>query len=625
MGEAVTTGARKAGDRRVLIALLASFALLFLAVVAAFVVSFEARTADRWVAHTIEMRRLNLTLFAAVQDAVLDERGYVITRDERLDQGLRRWKATTPGLLQRLRVLTADNPSQQTRLDRLDGLIRIEFDQLNQVMDLVRQDRGAEAAAVVRGHLTNNVLNGVRAMSNEVDGEELRLLDQRQVAADWQGRLLLATIVMSLICVAALALFVALSVRRNLEDLRGQNQALADEMRRREATEAQLRQAQKMEALGQLTGGVAHDFNNMLAVVVGNLDLLLKRMTDGDHPLRRHVVSALEGAQRGADLTQRLLAFARQQPLEPKPLDVNRCVTEVSHLLHKTLGEAVTIETVLAGGLWRANIDRPQLESAVLNLAINARDAMPEGGKLTVETANTYLDEAYASANAEVTPGQYVLIAVTDSGVGMPTETAAKAFDPFFTTKQPGRGTGLGLSQVNGFIKQSGGHVKLYSEVGVGTTVKLYLPRSISRLELDEESVRQEPTPARGAGLTVLVVEDEPGVRALAADSLKELGYRVVEAAGATEALKRLGEHPEISLMLTDVVMPEINGRQLAEAALRAHPELKVLYMTGYTRNAIVHNGVLDSDARLLVKPFTLAQLGQKVEAALGPREGVAS
>jgi signal transduction histidine kinase len=460
-----------------------------------------------------------------------------------------------------------------------------------------------------------NHLEAVRAASAAVEAGEVRLLFVREHDVSARRRLLLGAVVFSLAISILLALFVIGVFRRHVVELAQGKAELTEEMRRRAATEGQLRQAQKMEALGHLTGGIAHDFNNMLAIVIGNLDLLGRRLSE-DEPRRRYVEQAQEGAERAAKLTKSLLAFSRQQPLEPMSLDVNRAVAEVSKLLRSTLGETVMIETVLAGGLWPALIDRSQLESAILNLAINARDAMPGGGKLTIETANAFLDEIYAQADGTVKAGQYVLVALTDTGVGMSAELIEKAFDPFFTTKPAGQGTGLGLSQVHGFVKQSGGHVKIYSEVGKGTTVKLYLPRSGTPVEM-QTSTRTPAVEVAPSGQWVLVAEDEAGVREFASSALRDLGYRTYEAPDGRTALDMLAKHAEIELLLTDVVMPDMTGRVLVDQARRERPELKVLYMTGYTRNAIVHNGVLDADARLITKPFTLSLLSTKVREVL--------
>ena len=389
------------------------------------------------------------------------------------------------------------------------------------------------------------------------------------------------------------------------------------EQRRLAEAEDALRQAQKMEAVGQLTGGIAHDFNNMLAVVIGSLDLLKRRIGDGDLRALRYVDAAVDGARRAALLTQRLLAFSRQQPLKPESVDVNALVAGMSDLLRHSLGGAVRLETVLAGGLWRTSADPNQLESVILNLAINARDAMPGGGRLTIETQNAHLDDRYAAAHLGVSAGQYVLIAVTDTGEGMPADVIAKAFDPFFTTKEVGKGTGLGLSQVYGFVRQSGGHVKIYSEPGQGTTLKVYLPR-LSGAPVDVAAAgRAHVVPLGEHGEVVLVVEDEAAVRRFSVDALEELGYRVLEADGAAAALQLLEAHPEIALLFTDVIMPEVNGARLAEAARARRPDLKVLFTTGYTRNAVVHNGVLDADVQLLGKPFTVEDLAAKVREVL--------
>jgi signal transduction histidine kinase/CheY-like chemotaxis protein len=397
------------------------------------------------------------------------------------------------------------------------------------------------------------------------------------------------------------------------------NDRLAAEMEERARTEETLRQAQKMDAVGQLTGGVAHDFNNILTVIGGSLDLLQRRIAAlGDAGMTRHIEAARRGVDRAASLTQRLLAFARRQPLDPRPLNLNRLITGMSDLLRRTLSETVVIETVLTPGLWTVLADANQLENAVLNLAVNARDAMPHGGKLTIETANVTFDAAYAAANPDASPGQHVMIAVTDTGSGMPPDVAARAFEPFFTTKDVGQGTGLGLSQVYGFIKQSGGHVKIYSEPGLGTAVKIYLPRLATGLAAAESEPAGAAAPAAARGETVLVVEDDEDVRAYAVELLTELGYRVLAAADSDAAMLLLGEHPEIDLLFTDVGLPGgTNGRQLADAAHVLRPDLKVLFTSGYPRNAIVHHGRLDPGVDLLGKPFTLATLGPKLRQVL--------
>lgn len=397
------------------------------------------------------------------------------------------------------------------------------------------------------------------------------------------------------------------------------NEKLLDQVKQREKMEEQLRHSQKMEAIGQLTGGLAHDFNNLLTIIGGSLQLIQRRLDRGETgALQRYLDSAAEGVGKASSLTHRLLAFGRRQALSPQSVDANALVKGMSDLLGRSLGEAVQIENVCAAGLWRTHVDANQLENAVLNLALNARDAMPEGGRLTIETANVELDERYAAENPGAPTGQFVLIAVTDTGVGMPPDILALAFDPFFTTKSPGQGTGLGLSQVYGFVRQSGGHIKIYSEPGVGTAVKLYLPRFFG------EAKEQPPEPVRGASVTpaaghktILVVEDDASVRRLSISFLTELGYRTLEADGGAAALRLLDAHDDIDLLFTDVVMPDMNGRRLADEARKRKPGLKVLFTTGYTRNAVVHGGIVDPDVSLIAKPFSIDELAARVAKVL--------
>jgi PAS domain S-box-containing protein len=394
-------------------------------------------------------------------------------------------------------------------------------------------------------------------------------------------------------------------------------QRVREEIQRRAEAEEALRQSQKMETLGQLTGGIAHDFNNLLQIVSGNLDTLTRKM-DEDAPLRRYAERATKGAERAATLTQRLLAFSRRQPLAPKPTDVNRLLPGMSELLHRTLGETIEVEAVLPPRVWLVETDPNQLENAILNLAVNARDAMPGGGKLTIETQNTHLDEKYALQNPGVTPGQYVVICISDTGVGMDADTAARAIEPFFTTKEVGKGTGLGLSMVYGFIKQSSGHLKIYSEPGQGTTVKIYLPRLISRAAAIVEDEPLEAPAGRGQE-TILVCEDDEDVRAYSVEVLRELGYRVLEATDGPAALAILrNEGSNVDLLFTDVVLPAgMSGAVLAKEAAAIRPGLKTLFTTGYARNAIVHHGRLDPGVQLLTKPFSYADLAARIREML--------
>jgi len=392
--------------------------------------------------------------------------------------------------------------------------------------------------------------------------------------------------------------------------------AIKTDVTQRLALEVQLHQAQRLDAIGQLTGGVAHDFNNLLTVIQGNAELLMEQLANRP-ALAQLAEMANTAAQRGAALTQRLLAFARKQPLQPQSVDAHQLLTSMDALLRRTLPADIDIELVRAAGLWPLLADPVQLESAVLNLVLNARDAMPGGGRITLETANAWIDQDYAERHADVLPGQYVLITVSDTGGGMSATALTRAFEPFFTTKGVGKGSGLGLSMVYGFAKQSRGHVKLYSEAGHGTTARLYLPRA------DNAASAVAAPPRDGVDLrgtaTVLVVEDDSLVRRFATDLLSGLGYRVYAAEHGAMALELLREHGDIELLFTDVVMPGgMNGRQLADAALKLRPDLKVLFTSGYTENAIVHHGRLDRGVQLLAKPYRAVDLAQKMRAVLG-------
>jgi PAS domain S-box-containing protein len=410
------------------------------------------------------------------------------------------------------------------------------------------------------------------------------------------------------------------AARRAADELKELNTTLEERIalavQEKTAAESALHQAQKIEALGHLTGGVAHDFNNMLAVVMGGLNMAQRRIARGNiEDVPKLLAAAMDGATRAATLTQRLLAFSRQQPLSPEPVDANKLVANMTEILNSTLGEIIDKETVLAAGLWRTKADANQLENAVLNLAVNARDAMPEGGKLTIETSNTHIDEAYAAQN-DMGPGQYVMIAVTDTGTGMPPEVIKKAIDPFFTTKPVGKGTGLGLSQVFGFAKQSGGHFKIYSEVGQGTTMKIYLPRDYGSEEVVER-VRNDSLPHSRGDEVILLVEDDASVREVHSRMLEELEYRVIAVEGPVAALEQLEQRADITLLFTDIVMAPMNGRKLADQARIKRPELPVVFTTGYTRNAVVHNGVLDPGVVFLQKPTALGDLARKIREAI--------
>jgi CheY-like chemotaxis protein len=355
----------------------------------------------------------------------------------------------------------------------------------------------------------------------------------------------------------------------------------------------------------------------MLAVIISSLRLTQRRLGRGDANVQEFIESGLRGADRAANLVSRLLAFSRQQPLSPQPTDANRLLSGMEDVLRRTIPENIRIELVQSGGLWSIHVDPHGLESAIVNLAVNARDAMPDGGKLTIETAHAYLDDAYA-AGAEIPAGQYVMIAVSDTGHCLAPDVVARAFEPFFTTKEVGTGTELGLSQVYGFLKQSGGHVKIYSEVGVGTTVKLYFPRLVGAASANRSTLAATTIVPAGRGQLVLVVEDEDEVRRLTLSMLRELGYSVLADTNARDALAMLKQNRDVALLMTDVVMPDMNGRKLADEALRLNPSLKVLFATGYTRDAMVHNGTSGDGVELITKPYMLEALGEKVARVLG-------
>jgi signal transduction histidine kinase/ActR/RegA family two-component response regulator len=590
--------------------------LLVFAGVASIAGTFTSAEADRLLARSLEIRQAEAELFSAVQDAETGQRGYLLTADPGYLRPLLASQSRLELLEAKLHRLSRDDSRQQGRLSQLDTAIAAKMAELERTIALERGGRGAEAVAMVKTDEGRDLMQRIRELIAQFDAVERETLRRREADDRTVNLAVAGAVSISIGLVALLALAIARAGRAYEAALKDRNRALAAEMAERAAAQAQLRQAQKMESLGQLTGGVAHDFNNMLAVIVGNLDILIRRAPPEDRRLAALAENALAAAHRASALTRSLLAFSRLQPLDPKPTDVNKCVSDITEMLRRSLGERISVETVLGGGLWHAYVDRPQLESALLNLAVNARDAMPDGGHLTVETSNASLDPVYAEGLIDVEPGQYVLLSVTDTGSGMSPEVLEKAFDPFFTTKGVGEGTGLGLSQVHGFLKQSRGHIRIYSETGVGTTVKLYLPR--------DRSGRPAETPGRTAAsipidqrFTVLVVEDDPGVRRIAVSAVRELGFGSLEAGTGAAALEHLKSHDGVTVLLTDVVMPEMDGRQLAEAAVRLRPDLRVLYMTGYTRNAIVHNGALDANIHLITKPFTISDLDRELRRLL--------
>jgi PAS domain S-box-containing protein len=393
---------------------------------------------------------------------------------------------------------------------------------------------------------------------------------------------------------------------------------ITEAVEQRLQVEEALRQAHKMEAIGQLTGGIAHDFNNLLTGILGSLELLATRINQGRlNDVDRYVNAARGAANRAAALTHRLLAFARRQALDPKPTNINRLIAGMEDLIRRTMGQAVDIEVVGAAGLWNTLVDPNQLENALLNLCINARDAMPNGGRLTIETANKWLDETIARER-DLPAGQYVALCVTDTGVGMPPDVIGRAFDPFFTTKPTGQGTGLGLSMIHGFVRQSGGQVRIYSEVGQGTTMCLYLPRHYGDNAVETRAEVVIEVASSGAGETVLVIDDEPTVRMLVTDVLRDLGYVAIEAADGGSALAILQSNARVDLLITDLALPGgMNGRQVAEVARELRPDLAVLFITGYAENALIRNGHLEPGMQVVTKPFTVEMLATRIKNLL--------
>ncbi len=613
---------------RALQALLLGFAILTLAVLSSIWLAQRQERAFGWVQHTLEVQNRLGTVLSELQDAETGQRGYLLTRQPAFltpyESAVGRIDADMAGL----GAAIADNPEQRAAMMTLRGLSRQRLAILREGLARAAAGRDVGVTDIELLDSGRQVMDRIRLVVAEMRTRETALLARRTRAAEREGAIMVVTLLGSAIASLGLGVFVFRDGRRRVEAANQARDALAftnDQLRAeaasRQDAESQMRQMQKMEAVGQLTGGIAHDFNNMLAIVLGSLDLAKRRLVKAPERAEACIDNAIEGAERAAQLTGRLLAFSRQQPLAPKVLDVNKLVGGMSELLRRSIGEDVRVETVLAGGVWRAYADPGQLENAILNLCVNARDAMDGGGRLTVETANAHLDDAYADQHSEVDAGQYVMVSITDTGAGMPPEVIERAFDPFYTTKEVGKGTGLGLSQVHGFVKQSGGHVKIYSEIGVGTTVKLYLPRSLSAAETAEgEAAAPVNLPRAQAGEIIFVVEDEAGVRHLTVDALRDLGYTVVQASDGSQALAGIGLQPRIDLLFTDIIMPGMTGRQLADAARQARPDLKVLYTTGYTKNAIVHNGVLDADVAFLPKPFTIEQLALKVRQVLDGR-----
>lgn len=598
--------------------------LLLIATVAATASLVAEQDANRAeLRRSVRIRDAIFTLYSGIQDAESGQRGYLLSGDETYLKLYEDAVARTPGRLSTIAEAVARNPGMAAIIARLSRAAESKLAEMRETVALRRAEQVEAALARMRSGEGKHLMDEVRSLFGEAQADNYSRLISRQEQAGEAARQVQLAVAAAVVLIVLLGAYAVVDAsRRHQRTLRAHaalqeaNASLIEAAATRDMLEDRLRQSQKMEALGQLTGGLAHDFNNMLAIIIGNLSLLKRRLERGERAVERYAEQALKGADRAATLTHRLLAFARKQPLAPEAIACNRLIAAMSDLLRRSLGESIRIETVAAPALWTTQADANQLENAILNLAVNARDAMPKGGRLIIETDNVHLDEAYAAQNPGVPAGPYVLVALTDTGSGMPPDVAAKAFDPFFTTKPVGQGTGLGLSQVYGFVRQSGGHVAIYSEPDRGTTVRLYLPRHFGDAA-EMERVTPTMLPEGSAREVILVVEDEDGVRDLAVEALRDLRYTVIHAEGAKDALQMLDTHPEIALLFTDVVMPEVNGRELAEAVHERRPDLPVLFTTGYTRNAIVHNGLVDADVQLLAKPYTLEQLALKVRQAM--------
>jgi signal transduction histidine kinase len=604
----------------------ASLALLLLVGILAALMVKRVNNAADWATHSLRVEATAAEVLGQTQDLKIGERGYVLTGEDAFLEPYRSALARLPAWLDELRSLVSDNPAQLQSLERMRMAINEVMAESARPVELVRKGDGVGAVAVVKSGRGLQVMDHFRAAFDDFHQAENDLLGVR-LAAEARARTLMLALVIASLVTAAIAAIAALALNGSyIRDLREHSEALAQETRERKEAQAMLVQTQKIESIGLLAGGVAHDFNNLLTVVIGNLDSAERRVAQTETVERtviaRPIAAALQGARRAASLTQRLLAFSRQQVLAPQQVDLNRLVSSLSDMVTRTVGETIAVETILGSGLWPIFADPSQLENAIVNLAVNARDAMPDGGRITIETANAHLDEAYCRQFGDVTPGQYVLLSVTDTGTGIAPETLSKVFEPFFTTKSASIRTGLGLAMIHGFVKQSKGHVRIYSELGHGTTAKLYLPRmeGAARGESAPAAAREESAlmPRARSGEVVLIVEDDDDVRDSTITLVRDLGYSVVAARNGPEALERLKSGERIDLLFTDVVLPQgMNGRALSLEAVALRPGLPVLFTTGYARNAIIHDGRLDPGVQLLAKPYTQSEIAQKLRAVI--------
>ena len=614
------------GRRAANILALTSFALLLLVGVLATGMAWRVNRAADWVAHSLEAQARAAALLGEVQDVELGQRGYLLTRSDAYLAPYEKARAAIPQALSSLRSHVADNPGQITQVARMSASIGDMLTASAKSVELGREGRFAEAVETMTRSGGPQTLESARASIGAFSKAESDLLNMRQASESTARAIFLGLVLIGLLSAGGAALGALSMSGALIRELKERSDALAEETQVRKEAQAMLVQTQKMESIGLLAGGIAHDFNNLMTIVIGNLDSVERRLArsqpDAPTTIARPITAALQGARRAASLTQRLLAFSRQQVLAPQQVDLNRLVGSLSDMLTRTVGETIRIETIHGSGLWPTFVDASQLENALVNLVVNARDAMPKGGRITIETTNAYLDEAYCRQFGDVTPGQYALISVTDTGTGIPPENLTRVFEPFFTTKSAPARTGLGLAMIHGFVKQSKGHVRIYSEVGHGTTVKIYLPRmeSAARIESAPAAKREEGAQSARAlpGEVVLVVEDDDDVRDSTVALLEDLGYSVLAARNGVEALAQLKKSARIDILFTDVVLPQgMNGRALSHEAAALRPDLPVLFTTGYARNAIVHDGRLDPGVQFIAKPYTQEEIAHKLRSVI--------
>jgi signal transduction histidine kinase/CheY-like chemotaxis protein len=595
---------------------------VFVVAIAAFVLmgtigtELSQRRAATWVRHTLAVESGLNGLAALLRRAESGERGFLLTGDEQFLEPLEKLKAKMNAQIEDLRDLVGDNPRQLRALDELAPLAKERIEILEVRVQTMKEGHASQAIAMVASGDGKRLMDRITLLLDQMVQDEERLFHKRQQTYLSASEALEIVFGFLFLAIVGSGLFILFSAQRQIRELNSAYDQAVEQSNLRLQAEAQLRQSQKLEALGHLAGGIAHDFNNLLAVIVASLNIL-RRKANGVPGCEELCSSAEGSADRAARLVRRLLAFSREQPLDPKVLDPNELIEGMSDILKRTLGATIEIETHLAKGLWRTCLDGHELENAILNLVVNARDAMPQGGRIVVSTENAVIDERSRAKNPDIEPGQYVLITVTDTGEGMTPDVAARAFDPFFTTKPVGRGTGLGLSQVHGFAKQSNGQVKIYSETGRGTSVKLFFPRFLGDLPSVDSPLDAEANLPLGKSEDVLlIVDDDEVARRLTVLAARELGYSVLEAGDSPSAIATLKSHPEINLLVTDVVMPGVDGAKLSREAVFRRHNLRVLYVTGYPRSFLVGRD-LQRDARVLSKPFTFAQFAQAVRNAI--------